>query len=43
MDKIKDKLFKDLKPGSVIIASTFGFTNIEPSEKFGMFNIYYIK
>lgn len=43
MDKIKDKLFEELKPKSVIIASTFKFSGIDPDDVFDKFSIYYIK
>lgn len=43
MDKIKDKLFKEMKPGSVIITNTFTFTDIEPDDVYDRFNLYYVK
>jgi hypothetical protein len=43
MDKIKDKLFKEMQKNGVIISKIFKFSNIEPDEKIGKFNIYYVK
>ena len=43
MDKMKDKLFNEMQKGSVIVSKIFKFSNIEPDEKIGKFNIYYIK
>jgi hypothetical protein len=41
MNKIKNKLFQELKPGSVIISNTFPFTGITPDLEFDRFKIYY--
>lgn len=45
MDEISDKLFKELKPGSVIITNTFNFKNpaYKPDREFERFYIYEIK
>jgi SAM-dependent methyltransferase len=43
MDKLKHKLFNEMKPGSVIITNTFKFTNVEPDEQIDRFYIYYVK
>lgn len=43
MNKLKDKLFKELKPGSVIIANTFTFSDTKADFVSDRFNVYYIQ
>ncbi|MCA9381539.1 class I SAM-dependent methyltransferase [Candidatus Dojkabacteria bacterium] len=43
MNKLKDKLFTELKPGSIIVSNVFGFDEIEPDETYKRFKIYRIK
>ncbi|MEO6729423.1 MAG: hypothetical protein ABIM99_05895 [Candidatus Dojkabacteria bacterium] len=43
MDKIKEKLFSEMKPGSMVISNTFKFKGVEPDKVVGRFNIYTIK
>jgi hypothetical protein len=43
MNEIKEKLFREMKPGSVIISNTFKFKDIEPDEVHGRYNIYRVK
>ncbi len=43
MDKIKDKLLKEMDKGSIIVTNSFKFSNLEPDAKIGKYNIYYIK
>lgn len=43
MDQIRDKLFEQMKPGSVIITNTFKFSDIVPDEVYDRYNIYYVK
>jgi len=42
MDAVKDKLFTQMKPGSIIITNTFKFSDIEPNQKFEKLHIYYV-
>ncbi|MDQ7020886.1 MAG: hypothetical protein Q9M91_03495 [Candidatus Dojkabacteria bacterium] len=43
MDKLKDKLFEEMKNGSIILTNTFKFKNIEPDKSYKRFHIYKIK
>lgn len=43
MKKLEDKLFKELKPNSIIISNTFKFPNITEDEKVDNFYIYIVK
>jgi SAM-dependent methyltransferase len=43
MNKLKDKLFKDLKSGSIIVSNTFQFNNVEPDKIIDRYYIYIIK
>lgn len=40
MEKIKFKLFKELKPGSLVISNTFKFSDIKPTREFGRYFVY---
>ncbi len=43
MNQLKDKLFKELKPGSIVISNVFGFDDIEPDDTYKRFKIFKIK
>ena len=43
MDKLKDKLYKELKPGSYIVANSFGFSGQAPDFTWGKYKIYIVK
>jgi len=43
MDKIREKLFSEMKPGSMVISNTFKFKDLEPDQVIGKFNIYRVK
>lgn len=43
MDKLKGKLFNELRPGSVIITNTFKFTDLKPDLEIDRYKIYYKK
>lgn len=43
MNKLKDKLFTELKPGSIIVSNVFGFDEVEPDETYKRFKVYRIK
>ncbi|MEP7104081.1 MAG: hypothetical protein ABI721_05215 [Candidatus Dojkabacteria bacterium] len=43
MDRIKQKLFSEMKPGSMVISNTFKFKDLEPDQVVGRFNIYKVK
>jgi len=43
IDNLKEKLYSEMKQGSVIVTNTFKFSTIEPDLVFNRFYIYYIK
>jgi hypothetical protein len=43
MDKLKDKMLAELKPGSIIISNTFQFKELEPTMIIDKYFIYKIK
>ncbi len=43
MNELGEKLFNELKPGSIIISNVFGFDDYEPDDKFKRFKIFYVK
>lgn len=43
MDQLQSKLFREMKPGSIVLTNTFSFSNIEPDEKNNNFYIYKVK
>jgi ribosomal protein L11 methylase PrmA len=43
IDEIEDKLFNQMKPGSVIISKIFKFSNRQVDKKIGEFNIYFVE
>ncbi len=43
MEKMKDKLFREMKNGAVIISNTFKFKNLEPEQSYDRFHLYRIK
>lgn len=43
MNLIKDRLFKELPKGSVILCNTFHFENIIEDSKYKRFYLYYVK
>lgn len=44
MDNIKEKLFSEMKPGSMVISNTFKFKGLEPDKVVGKrFNVYIVK
>ena len=43
MDKLQNKLFRELKPNSVIISNTFNFSEVKEDRKIGNYYVYYIK
>jgi len=43
MNKLKEKLFEELEPGSVIVSNIFKFDETTPYERIGRFNVYRIK
>lgn len=42
MEKVREKLYKELKPGSIIISNVFKFKDIEANRKIGNYLIYKI-
>lgn len=42
MENIKEKLFTQMKPGSVIITNTFKFKDITPSDTFEKLYLYFV-
>lgn len=43
MDMLKDKLFKEMSQGSLIISNTFQFSGIKPDYSVSKFHIYIVK
>lgn len=43
MDKLKEKLFKEMPKGSMIITNTFTFSKIEPDLHVGKYYLYKVK
>ncbi|MFS8131446.1 MAG: hypothetical protein ACMG57_05740 [Candidatus Dojkabacteria bacterium] len=43
MEKIREKLFSEMKPGSMVISNTFKFKDLKPDKVIGRFNIYIVK
>lgn len=43
MRKLEDRLFLDMKAGSIIISNTFTFANHKPDREFGRFKVYVVK
>jgi 2-polyprenyl-3-methyl-5-hydroxy-6-metoxy-1,4-benzoquinol methylase len=40
MNKLKSKLYSELKPGSIIISNVFSFSDVKPDQEIGRFKIY---
>jgi len=43
MEKLQDKLFKELPKGAMIITNTFKLRDVEPDQKLDRFYVYYVK
>ncbi len=43
MDQLKDRLFSQLKPGSVIVTNTFRFSDMAPDLNFKKFYVYKVR
>lgn len=43
MDSVSNKLFSEMKKGSVVVTNTFKFTKLTPDRTFGKYYIYYVK
>lgn len=43
IDLVKDKMFEQMKPGSIIVSKIFTMSDVEPDQKIGQYKIYKVK